>query len=104
MTKQEISNLLNSKIFDNLTGEITPTTINNMFQELLTKMLTAETFVLSFDTFADLQEYSFETGVPVEIHVLEDENKNQQDTSYVWTGRILKWRAEVTDVWQPTLG
>lgn len=101
MTKQELTSLINTSVFDNLTGEITPSTINNLLQQLLTKMLSAETYVLTFNTFADLQTYAFQDNVPVEIHVLNDEDKNQLDTAYVWTGRVLKWKAEINDAWQP---
>ena len=61
------------------------------------------TRTITLNTFADLQEYNFKSGVPIDINVLNDEDKGQQNTAYAWTGTTLKWRAEVNDVWQPTI-
>jgi hypothetical protein len=63
----------------------------------------SNTQTITLDTFAQLQAYQFKSGVPVYINVLNDENKNQEDTSYSWTGSTLKWNAEVEDQWQPTI-
>ncbi len=58
---------------------------------------------ITVDTFADLQAYDFKPGIPVEINVVNDENKGQENTSYNWTGSVLKWNAEVEDAYQPTI-
>lgn len=61
------------------------------------------TRTITLNTFADLQEYNFKSGVPIDINILNDENKVQQNTAYSWTGTTLKWRAEVVDDFQPTI-
>lgn len=61
------------------------------------------TRTITLNTFADLQAYNFKSGVPIDINVLNDEDKGQQNTAYAWTGTTLKWRAEVVDDFQPTI-
>lgn len=56
---------------------------------------------ITVNTYEELQEYNFKAGVPVYINVLEDEDKSQPNTSYSWTGAVLKWNAENINSWQP---
>ena len=58
---------------------------------------------ITLGNFLDLQNYKFKEGVPININVLNDENKSQTNTSYNWTGSVLKWNAEVVDNFQPSV-
>lgn len=58
---------------------------------------------VTVDTYADMQAYKFKSGVPAEITVVNDENKNRTNTFYKWTGSVLKWVPETDDAWQPTV-
>ena len=54
----------------------------------------------TLNTFADLQNYKF-SNKPVRFDILNDEDKDQENTAYFWNGTILKWSAEVEDDFQP---
>lgn len=58
---------------------------------------------ITLNTFSELQSYKFKENIPVNINVLNDEDKSQTNTSYNWTGSILKWNAEVVDEFQPSI-
>jgi hypothetical protein len=54
-----------------------------------------------FNTYQDLLNYTF-TSQPLDIDVIIDENKGQENTAYSWNGFKLKWKAEVENEYQPT--
>lgn len=58
---------------------------------------------ITLKTFEELENYKFKENIPVSINVLNDESKNQENTSYNWTGSILKWNAEVVETYQPEI-
>lgn len=72
-----------------ITGRIENATNLNAFEDL------------ELGTYAEMMAYNFKEGVPITIHVLTDENKNQDNTTYKWTGSVLKWGAEVVNDDQP---
>lgn len=74
----------------------------DIVEDLLENITTNYIREITFDTYLALKNHTFTTQ-SLQINILNDEDKGQENTSYNWTGSVLKWNAEVEDDFQPTI-
>jgi len=77
-------------------------TVNGISGKITNALTISGSKTITLNSFSELEEYEF-TDTPVNFNIIEDEDKNQENTSYNWTGSVLKWNAEVVDDFQPTI-